>query len=102
MTTMAVPIFSLSTRADLSIARWTSQDGKRQLTLASSVLGRATQHDKGVLIYVTSQISAAADLRLPAVKFRTVRSMAYDFFKATGRETSGAESFPRSATHQLG
>lgn len=90
-TSMEVPIFSLSTRPDLSIERWTSQDGKRQITVTPSVLGRATQHDKDVLIYVTSKLTAAADLKLPDAKYRTVRFMAYDFFKSTGRGTSGAE-----------
>ena len=88
---MEVPIFSLSTRPDLSIERWTSRDGKRQITVTPSVLGRATQHDKDVLIYVTSQLTAAADLGLPDARYRTIRFMAYDFFKSTGRGTSGAE-----------
>jgi plasmid replication initiation protein len=91
VTSMEVPIFSLSTRPDRSIERWTSQDGKRQVTVTPSELGRATQHDKDVLIYVTSQLTAAADLRLPDAKYRTVRFVAFDFFKTTGRGTSGAE-----------
>ncbi len=88
---MEVPIFSLSTRPDLSIEQWTSQDGKRRITVTPSVLGRATQRDKDVLIYVTSQLTAAVDRKLPDANYRTVRFMAYDFFKTTGRGTSGAE-----------
>ncbi|MGA7776973.1 MAG: replication initiator protein A [Paraburkholderia sp.] len=90
-TSMEVPIFSLSTRPDLSIERWTSQDGKRQITVTPSVLGRATQHDKDVLIYLTSQLTAAVDRKLPDANYRTIRFMAYDFLKTTGRGTSGAE-----------
>ncbi|CAB3799640.1 hypothetical protein LMG28688_04967 [Paraburkholderia caffeinitolerans] len=90
-TSMEVPIFSLSTRPDLSIEQWTSQDGKRRITVTPSALGRATQHDKDVLIYVTSQFTAAVDRQLPDTNYRTVRFMAYDFFKTTGRGTSGAE-----------
>lgn len=88
---MEVPIFSLSTRPDLSIERWTSQDGKRRVTVTPSVLGRATQHDKDVLIYVISQLTEAVDKSLPGWRFRTVRFIAHDFFKTTGRGTSGAE-----------
>ncbi|WP_429472899.1 replication initiator protein A [Paraburkholderia sp. WSM4175] len=90
-TSMEVPIFSLSTRPDLAIEQWTSQDGKRRITVTPSVLGRATQHDKDVLIYATSQLTAAADLQLPDAKYRTVRFAAYDFFKTTGRGASGAD-----------
>ena len=88
---MEVPIFSLSTKPDLSIERWTSQDGKRRITVTPSVLGRATQHDKDVLIYVISQLTVAVDRSLPGGSFRTVRFIAHDFFKTTGRGTSGAE-----------
>lgn len=88
---MEVPIFSLSTKPDLSIERWTSQDGKRRISVTPSVLGRATQHDKDVLIYVISQLTAAVDRSLPGGSFRTVRFIAHDFFKTTGRGTSGAE-----------
>ncbi|MGF6264366.1 plasmid replication initiation protein [Paraburkholderia youngii] len=90
-TSMETPIFSLSTRPDLSIEHWTSQDGKRRISVTPSVLGRATQHDKDVLIYVISQLTAAVDRKLPDANCRTVRFMAYDFFKTTGRGTSGAE-----------
>ncbi|OUL72143.1 replication initiator protein A [Paraburkholderia hospita] len=91
MTSMEVPIYSLSTRPDLSIGHWVSQDGSRRVTVTPSVLGRATQHDKDVIIFLTSQLTAAADRRLLDAHKRTVRFTAYDFLTATGKGTSGAE-----------
>ncbi|WP_074762761.1 replication initiator protein A [Paraburkholderia fungorum] len=88
---MEVPIFSLSTRRDLSIGHWESQDGTRRVTVTPSVLGRATQHDKDVLIYLTSQLVAGADRQQAGVDNRKIRFTAYDFLKTTGRGTSGAE-----------
>jgi seryl-tRNA synthetase len=54
---MEAPIFTLSTKPDLSIWQWTSKDGNKSVKVAPSVLGRATQHDKDVLIYVVSQLT---------------------------------------------
>ncbi len=44
---MEAPIFTLSTKPDLSIWTWTSKDGNKSIKVAPSVLGRATQHDSG-------------------------------------------------------
>ena len=49
---MEAPIFTLATKPDLSIWEWTSRDGNKSVRVMPSVLGRATQHDKDVLIYV--------------------------------------------------
>lgn len=56
---MEAPIFTLATQPDLSIWHWESKDGNRAVTVMPSVLGRATQHDKDVLIFVVSQMTEA-------------------------------------------
>lgn len=50
-TTMEVPVFSLATKEDLQVWRYVSEDGKKAVEVAPSIYGRATQHDKDVLIY---------------------------------------------------
>ena len=91
MTSMEVPLFSLSTKPDLSIWKWESQDGKRWITVTPSVLGRATQHDKDVLIYAISQLTAGVDRSLPDVANRAIRFTAYDYLLATNRGVSGRD-----------
>lgn len=90
-TRMEIPIFSLSTKKDLSIWKWESQDRRRRLTVTPSVAGRATQYDKDILIYVGSQLTAGLDRSLPDAQNRTVRFKAYDYLMATDRGVSGAE-----------
>lgn len=90
--TMEAPVFSLSTREDKKLWRWTSSDGKKTVDVAPGFYGRATQHDKDVLIYCTSQIVAA--LNAGKKPQRVVRFTAYDFFVATNRP-KGGESYER-------
>lgn len=92
--TMEAPIFSLSTKPDLSIWEWTSKDGNKSVRVAPSVLGRATQHDKDVLIYVVSQLTEALNRGRDDAKNRTVRFTVYDFLVTTNRRTDG-ESYKR-------
>jgi hypothetical protein len=91
---MEAPIFTLSTKPDLSIWQWTSKDGNKSVTVAPSVLGRATQHDKDVLIYVVSQLTEALNRGRDDAKNRTVRFTVYDFLVTTNRRTDG-ESYKR-------
>ena len=86
---MEAPIFTLSTKPDLSIWQWTSKDGNKSVKVAPSVLGRATQHDKDVLIYVVSQLTEALNRGRDDAKNRTVRFTVYDFLVSTNRQTSG-------------
>src|SRR5690606_25539472 len=101
--TMEAPIFSLSTKPDLSIWEWTSKDGNKSVKVAPSVLGRATQHDKDVLIYVVSQLTEALNRGRDDAQNRTVRFTVYDFLVTTNRDTSGTgykrlhEAFERLA-----
>lgn len=86
---MEAPLFSLSTKEDRRLWRWTSGDGKKTVEVAPGFYGRATQHDKDVLIFCTSQLVAA--LNAGETPPRTVRFIAYDFLVATGRPTRGGD-----------
>ena len=63
---MEAPIFTLSTKPDLSIWHWKSKDGARSMEVYPSVKGRATQFDKDVLIYVVSQMTEALNRKREA------------------------------------
>lgn len=86
---MEAPIFTLSTKPDLSIWEWRSKDGSKYVKVAPSVLGRATQHDKDVLIYVVSQLVEGLNRGREDARNRTVRFTVYDFLVTTNRQTSG-------------
>lgn len=86
---MEAPIFTLSTKPDLSIWEWRSKDGSKYVKVAPSVLGRATQHDKDILIYVISQLVEGLNRGREDAKNRTVRFTVYDFLVTTNRDTSG-------------
>ena len=89
---MEAPIFSLATKPDMKIWKWTSADGKRWLEVTPSVKGRATMHDKDLLIYLTSQLMAAMNAALRTGKKmpgRRVRFTLYNYLTATDKDTSG-------------
>lgn len=83
---MEAPIFSLSTREDMKLWTWTSEDGKKSVEVAPGFYGRATQHDKDILIYCASHLTEAINQGKAASK--TVRFTAYDFLVATNRDTA--------------
>lgn len=86
---MEVPIFTLSTKSDLSTWKWASKDGNKSIEVYPSVKGRATQFDKDVLIYVVSQITEALNRGRDDAKNRTVRFTVYDYLVATNRGVGG-------------
>lgn len=86
---MEAPIFALSTKPDLSIWEWQSKDGDKNIRVTPSVLGRATQHDKDVLIYVISQLVEGINRGRGDVQNRTVRFTVYDFLVTSNRDVSG-------------
>jgi hypothetical protein len=86
---MEAPIFTLATKPDVSIWQWTSRDGNRSVKVTPSVLGRATQHDKDILIYVVSQMTEGLNRGRDDAKNRTIRFTVYDLLVATNRDTSG-------------
>lgn len=88
---MEIPIFSLSTQTDFEVWRWSSKDGKTAVIVAPSAdVGRATIHDKDILIYCISQLVEGLK-RGEAIK-KTVRFVYSDFAKATERGTTKAET----------
>jgi plasmid replication initiation protein len=90
MGSMEHPIFSLSTRPDLRILSYAHNGISVQIT--PSVRGRATIHDKDILIYCISQLMAA--LNAGRTITRTVQLKAHDLLVATNRDISG-DSYAR-------
>lgn len=85
LTSMEHPLFSLSTRPDRSILNYEHKGSA--IEVVPSVKGRATIHDKDILIYCISQIMAGLNANRPVS--RTLHLTAHDLLLATGRETSG-------------
>ena len=90
MGTMEHPLFSLSTRPDRRILSYEHNGTEVQVT--PSVKGRATIHDKDILIYCISQLMAA--LNAGRAVGRVLHLKAYDLLVATNRDTSG-DSYAR-------
>ena len=86
---MEAPIFTLATKPDLSIWEWRSKDGNKSVRVMPSVLGRATMHDKDILIYCCSQMVAGLDRGREDAKNRTVRFTVYDYLVTTNRGVGG-------------
>jgi plasmid replication initiation protein len=99
LATMEHPVFSLATRPDLRVRAY-AHNGVH-LTVTPSVRGRATIHDKDILIYCISQLMAALNAGMAIG--RTLRLTAHDLLMATGRDTGGdaytrlTEAFERLA-----
>ena len=85
MASMEHPLFSLSTRPDRRILRYTH--GETEIEITPSVKGLATIHDKDILIYCISQLVAALNAGRQVSRRLVLKS--YDLLVATGRETSG-------------
>jgi plasmid replication initiation protein len=82
---MEHPIFSLSTRPDRRVLSYSHNSVA--ITITPSVRGRATIHDKDILIYCVSQLMAA--LNAGREISRTLHLKAHDLLVATNRDTSG-------------
>lgn len=87
---MEHPIFSLSTRPDRRVLSYAHNGTAVEVT--PSVKGRATIHDKDILIYCVSQLMAA--LNAGREVSRTLHLRAHDLLVATNRDTSG-DSYAR-------
>ena len=85
LASMEHPIFSLGTRPDRNVLRYAHNGVAIEIT--PSVKGRATIHDKDILIYCISQLMAA--LNAGRDVSRTLQLKAHDLLVATNRETSG-------------
>lgn len=82
---MQFPLFSLSTKPDLTPREYTK--GDRWLKLTPSLHGLATVHDRDVLIYCISQCMAAINEGRTIEK--KMRFQAIDLLTVTNRKTSG-------------
>jgi plasmid replication initiation protein len=92
MASMEAPMFSLATKPDMTTWRWTSPDTTKWLEVTPSSIGRATMHDKDLLIYLTSQLMAAMNLAARsggAMPGRRIQFTPHDYMLATRRDTSG-------------
>jgi len=85
LASMEHPIFSLATRPDARVLRYTHNGA--EVTVTPSVRGRATIHDKDILIYCISQLMAAVNAG--AATSRQLTLKAHDLLVATNRDTSG-------------
>jgi plasmid replication initiation protein len=85
LASMEHPLFSLATRPDRQVLRYDHNDVSVEVT--PSVKGRATIHDKDILIYCVSQLMAA--LNAGRAVSRRLHLRAHDLLVATNRETSG-------------
>src|SRR6056297_1723209 len=83
MGSMEHPVFSLSTRPDTRVLRY-AHNGT-QVEVTPSVRGRATIHDKDILIYCISQLMAA--MNAGRAIGRKLRLTAHDLLVATWRDT---------------
>jgi len=90
LATMEHPFFSLSTKPDRTIRHY--MRGDTQVTVTPSVRGRATIHDKDILIYCVSQLMAA--LNAGRAISRKLTLTAHDLLLATRRDTGG-DSYAR-------
>ena len=90
LASMEHPLFSLSTRPDRKIRHY--DHNGTTITVTPSVRGRATIHDKDILIYCISQLMAA--LNAGREISRTLRLTAHDLLLATCRDTGG-DSYTR-------
>lgn len=87
---MEHPIFSLSTRPDRRVLSY-AHNGT-EVTVTPSVRGRATIHDKDILIYCISQLVAAMNAGRETSRRLTLK--AHDLLVATNRDTGG-DSYAR-------
>jgi len=85
MGSMEHPIFSLSTKPDVSIREYEHKGVK--IAILPSALGLATIHDKDILIYCISQL--VAKMNTGAELHKTLHLKAYDLLVATNRNTDG-------------
>lgn len=84
MASMEYPLFTLSTKPDMTARRY--EMNGNWLELKPSSIGLATVFDRDILIYCISQCMAA--LNEGRQVHRTMRFSAHDLLKATNRDTS--------------
>lgn len=85
MGSMEHPVFSLSTKPDLSTREY--EHNGVQVEIAPSTKGLATIHDKDILIYCVSQL--VAKINSGHQPLRTLHLKAHDLLVSTNRSTDG-------------
>ncbi len=85
MASMEHPIFSLSTKPDTSIRQY--EHNGVSVTIAPSVLGLATIHDKDILIYCISQL--VAKMNAGGEPKKELHLKAFDLLVSTNRNIDG-------------
>lgn len=83
---MEYPIFAISSKPDTEIFRYENAAGN-WLEIIPSVAGRATIHDKDLLLYCFGQIAEALNRGKPVT--RRLKITAYDYLISTNRNTDG-------------
>lgn len=83
---MEYPIFAISSKPDTEIFRYENANGN-WLEIIPSVNGRATIHDKDLLLYCFGQIAEA--LNRGKTISRRLKITAYDYLVSTNRNTDG-------------
>lgn len=81
---MEHPLFTMSTKPDMTVKEY--KRGDVELKLTPSPVGRATVHDRDILIYCISHLMRALNEGMPVSK--TVRFTAHDLLLTTNRQTS--------------
>jgi len=88
---MSAPIFSLSTKADHSVWKWQSAKKERTIEVKPSSLGRATMHDKDILLYAFSQVVEGKNLLREDAAKKTIRFRIFDFLLAVDSSCGKSE-----------
>jgi plasmid replication initiation protein len=83
---MEYPIFAISSKPDTEKFRYENANGN-WLEIIPSVNGRATIHDKDMLLYCFGQIAEALNRGKEVT--RRIRITAYDYLVSTNRTTDG-------------
>tara|TARA_R110000868_G_scaffold395419_1_gene667072 strand:- start:72 stop:905 length:834 start_codon:yes stop_codon:yes gene_type:complete len=89
LSTMEYPIFAISSRPDAKPYRFENSKTGAWMEILPSSKGRATIHDKDILLYCFGQLAEASNRGRPVS--RKIHMIAYDFLKQTNRGTGGRE-----------
>ena len=83
---MEYPIFAISSKPDTDVFRYEGSNGN-WLEIIPSVVGRATIHDKDLLLYCFGQVAEALNRGKDVT--RRIKITAYDYLISTNRATDG-------------
>jgi predicted GIY-YIG superfamily endonuclease len=77
-----IPVFALE-RRNFSVFSWTSKDGKQSIEVRPSLKGRATIHDKDVLLYLLAQLVNGERSGRRKSESRSIRIDVYNYLMST-------------------